>query len=602
MEHAGYWSRLAQGRASRRRLLVFGASLGVAGAAVAVAGCGDDGGREKDRPSQGLLKTHRDRSKEAVQGGTLNHTQLNAPSLDAIASAATLTRFGISMLYTRLFKVLPGVNEPATGDKVGDTVESWEVTTDGTQLTLKIRRNVGTAPRPPLNGRNLDAEDVLASWNIFAEKSSLRSDLVNSINPDGPVSSVTAPDKYTVVLKLAFPSIVLMDYLTDGFYFWVMPKETGSAFDPNNQAHGAGPYYLDEFLSGAHYRMTRNPGYYDKPLPHFDKMNWFVVPEPAAQLAQFEAKNLDLAAGVTNTTVVEVYKRHPEMDLYVLPITQVAATSRFGFAPGEPYHDVRLRRAISMAYDRAAMAEYFTDKSKLEAQGLPASAKWASHLSAMWAISGDPSDEKSFGSNAQYFKHDLAESKKLVAAAGQQNLEVEYHMDNFSRTSLNDGELLAGQLRDAGFKVNQKVEDYASWFLPKIYRGRGEWTGMAHGAVGYKFSPESFIYSYFHTAPGTAHYPKGMFPDLVSRINTILREFDDKKRTSMVKDFERAAAAEMPCLPLGSSGPTYTLAWPWVVQAAVLNQWPGDGVGVRNTLYSRFWFDQKRAQELGKQL
>jgi peptide/nickel transport system substrate-binding protein len=379
-----------------------------------------------------------------------------------------------------------------------------------------------------------------------------------------------------------------------------MPKESDGRFDPNSSAHGAGPYYLDDFLSGAHYKMSRNPNYYDKPMPYFEKMNWFIVPEAAAQLAQFEAKNLDLAAGVTNDNVMDVFKRHPEMVLHTSPITSVAATPRFGFAPGEPYHDVRVRRAISMAYDRGALAEYFTNKGKLEAQGLPATALWASHITAMWEISGDPADEKSFGPNARYFAHNLAESKRMLAAAGQQNLAVEFHSDNSSQNTVRVAELLAGQLRDAGITVNEKVEDYVSWFLPKVYRGRGNWSGMAYGAVGVKFSPESFIYSHFHPGPGTAHYGEGLFPDLVNRIKAMLKEFDDKKRTAMVKDFERAAAAEMPCLPLGSSGPTFTLAWPWVANAGVLVQWPGEQSVARSSVYSRYWFDQKKAAEVGK--
>jgi ABC-type transport system substrate-binding protein len=253
-----------------------------------------------------------------------------------------------------------------------------------------------------------------------------------------------------------------------------------------------------------------------------------------------------------------------------------------------------------MAYDRDALAEYFTNKSKLVAAGLPSTVKWASHLSAMWSISGDPADEKSFGENARYFKHDVAEAKKLVAAAGQEKLQIEYHMDNFSQANLKDAELLAGQLRDAGFTVNQKVEDYVSWFLPRIYRGKGNWNGMAHGAVGAKFSPETHIYSYVHTAPGTAHYPEGIFDALVARVNTITKEFDSAKRQQMVKDFEKAAAAEMPCLPLGSSGAVFGLTWPWVAQAAVLKPWPGDQVASRSTVYSNYWFDAETAKKYGK--
>jgi ABC-type transport system substrate-binding protein len=227
---------------------------------------------------------------------------------------------------------------------------------------------------------------------------------------------------------------------------------------------------------------------------------------------------------------------------------------------------------------------------------------WASHISAMWDISGNPADEASFGQNARYFRYDVAEARRLLEAAGHLNMAIEYHMDNFSPANLADSELLAGQLRDSGLvQVNQRVQEYASWFLPRIYRGRGDWSGMAHGAVGYKFSPEVFVYSYFHTSPGTAHYPQGIFPSLTQKATAITREFDDDRRVELIKDFERDAAKEMPALPLGSNGgQSFNIAWPWVVQAPVLNQWPGDGVAVRNVVYSRYWFDPEIGRQHGK--
>ncbi|HWO73392.1 MAG TPA: ABC transporter substrate-binding protein [Dehalococcoidia bacterium] len=601
MQDNSYWSQALRRRISRRRALASSAAVGAAAAFLAACGGGGDEGEEGG--GAGLLVQAKDRSKEAKRGGTLSHTTLPLNSLDVIGSTATLTRISASMLYNRLIRVLPGVNEPASGEKVGDAAESWELSPDRTRLTFKIRQNLGSDPRPPLNGRNLDAEDALSSWNRWAEKSPLRGDLLNSVNPDAPVVKVSAPDKTSLVFELAFPSTILMDYLADGFYFWVMPKEANQGtFDPNIEAHGAGPYYASDFLEGAYLKHVRNDNYYEKPIPYFDKMDFFIIPETAAQLAQFEAKALDLGAGTTNETIVDVKKRHPEMVLWQLPITNVAQTSRFGFAEGSPFRDERVRQAISMAYDRDALAEAFLSKSKLEAQGLPIKVLWASHISAMWEFSGDPKDEKSFGPNAKYFQYNIAEAKKLLEAAGKLNMEIEYHMDNFSQTNLQDAELLAGQLRDSGLvKVNQKVEEYASWFLPRIYRGRGDWDGMAHGAVGYKFSPEVFIYSYFHTGPGTAHYPKGMFPDLVDRATALTKEFDDKRRLELVKEFEKEAAKQMPCLPLGSNGgPSFNIAWPWVVQAPVLNQWPGDGVAVRNVMYSRYWFDPEIAKQYGK--
>src|SRR5262245_55715593 len=105
MQDGRYWTAwLSQRRLSRRQAIGYAAAAG--GGAAILAACGGSGGANKPGSSSSSLITRQDdRSKEAKAGGTLNHTQQQAPSLDAIGSSATLTRFGIQMLYTRLFRV-----------------------------------------------------------------------------------------------------------------------------------------------------------------------------------------------------------------------------------------------------------------------------------------------------------------------------------------------------------------------------------------------------------------------------------------------------------------------------------------------------------------
>src|SRR5438874_12635568 len=145
MQDSSYWSRIATHRMTRRRALAGTATLGASAAFLAACGGGDSA--EKPTGSS-LIVRQDDRSKDAKAWGTLNHTQQNAPSLDAIGSSATLTRFGIQMLYTRMFRVMPGINAPAKGEVSGDTAESWEFSPDRLSLTFKIRKNLGSDPRP----------------------------------------------------------------------------------------------------------------------------------------------------------------------------------------------------------------------------------------------------------------------------------------------------------------------------------------------------------------------------------------------------------------------------------------------------------------------
>src|SRR6185436_14019157 len=67
--------------------------------------------------------------------------------------------------YSRLLKEKEFFGKPKSPEFVGDAAESWELSPDGRQMTLKLRGDVKFDPRPPVNGRVLDADDVVFSWN-----------------------------------------------------------------------------------------------------------------------------------------------------------------------------------------------------------------------------------------------------------------------------------------------------------------------------------------------------------------------------------------------------------------------------------------------------
>ena len=80
-------------------------------------------------------------------------------------------------------------------DEIGpDLAESWEYSPDGLQITLKLRQGVKFHNKPPVNGRALDMDDVLFSWNRFAREVHGRASVANSADPSAPVLSFTAPD------------------------------------------------------------------------------------------------------------------------------------------------------------------------------------------------------------------------------------------------------------------------------------------------------------------------------------------------------------------------------------------------------------------------
>src|SRR5690606_16958544 len=177
----------------------------------------------------------------------------------------------------------------------GDFAESWELSPDNLTLTLKIRQDAGTPDNGPTNGRVLDAEDVVFSWNRWAATGSNRQDLVNAVNPSAPVLSHEATDSHTIVMQLNAPTASILSAISSQAQgqFFIMPKEADGGFDPRSTSAGAGAYYMNEYLASSRLEFTRNPNSYDeKSYP--EKIQQFIIPETAQVVAQLIAGNVHL--------------------------------------------------------------------------------------------------------------------------------------------------------------------------------------------------------------------------------------------------------------------------------------------------------------------
>ena len=99
----------------------------------------------------------------------------------------------------------------------------------------------------------------------------------------------------------------------------------------------------------------------------------------------------------------------------------------------------------------------------------------------------------------------------------------------------------------------------------------------------------------FDSGKNVSNRPRtSLFPELLAKADALTLELDASKRKTMLKDIANLAAKQMPYLPTGAVSDEYTLVWPWVARAAVLKEWPGDGVAFRSILFSRYFFDQSK--------
>jgi peptide/nickel transport system substrate-binding protein len=238
-----YWEKLtSQRRLSRRDVLRGSAGLGIGAAALGLIGCGGNDGNEITGDQSGLLGSDTDSTKEAVAGGTWPAYRTDdLISTDPILNTASPAFSDLVMVYSTLLKAGFAVDKkPGSEATTGDAAESFELTPDATQLTLKLRQNHKFDPKPPTNGRAMDSADVKYSWERFEKNGASARDLAYSRGPAAPIESISTPDARMVVFKLAFPCAAVTDLLASQQHFYVMPKETDE-FNSKAEMRGSAP-------------------------------------------------------------------------------------------------------------------------------------------------------------------------------------------------------------------------------------------------------------------------------------------------------------------------------------------------------------------------
>ena len=195
--------------ASRRHLL----KLGGAAAAASVLGLGHRQSFADGDPPPA-------KAKQPDRGGTFRIRVAQSPAhFDPHQTAAYSTMVPLSFAYSRLVMIKPGSSiVPGTQPLDSDLAQSWDRLGDTVYL-FRLRPGVRWQPKPPVNGRELTADDVKYTYDRF---------LATKGNPNRPVldivDKVEAPDKYTVKFTLKEPNAWFVDRLASTST-WIVARE-----------------------------------------------------------------------------------------------------------------------------------------------------------------------------------------------------------------------------------------------------------------------------------------------------------------------------------------------------------------------------------------
>jgi peptide/nickel transport system substrate-binding protein len=237
---------------------------------------------------------------------------------------------------------------------------------------------------------------------------------------------------------------------------WVVPAQYYEQVGPEGfmqKPVGAGPYKLVSQQQGVRLEFEAFEGYH-RPVG-IKQLTMVTVPEAATRVAMLERGEADIIYNVPGELIDRI-KNNPKLTL--APVLSANFWLEFpGFQdPKSPFHDKRVRQAVSLAVDRDAMNE-------AECGGL-------GKVDGNWI-----NDDVVYGMPWPKWPHDPAKAKQLLAEAGfADGFNVDWVTplpDYFSR-----GERIVSMLRKIGIRGKLQVMERGI-FLKQLQGGLKQWPG-----------------------------------------------------------------------------------------------------------------------------
>jgi len=545
---------------TRRNVL----KLGGAGLAAGVSGATVD-----------LLNPQTGDAQAPRRGGVFRLPLGQPPMFDHQLTVNWGTQIAVSFTHSRLVKVKAGPSvTPGTFPLEPDVAESWSQPTETTYV-FKLRRGVRWQNKPPVNGRELTAEDVRYTYErILTDKGSVNVSMYRAI------AKVEAVDKYTVRFTLKEPFAWFLDMVANPMAGAIIAKECVEKFGDLKKPEaviGTGPWMLDGYKPNVSITLVRNPTYFVAGLPYIDRVEMFVDEDNASRMAAFLAGKYDLGweyMGIINRVdwvqIKDVLKqKRPRLQTVEFTTPVVSHISMR--TDKAPYSDVRVRRAMSMAIDRKGIIDAIYEGVGVVNPPVPAALR-------DWSI---PMDQ--LGEGLAYYKYDPAAAKKLLAEAGVPNgFSATVEFTTYGSTILVDGcQLVLKNLKDVGIDAKLVTKEYGAYISTTFY---GKFDTLAYGPQTGFQEPDNHLYGQYY--PGElknqSHINDPVVADMLIRQR---RTQDLAKRREIVYDIQKYLAKQQYYVQIPS--PTHVAVW----DGAVKNYAPNHGYDYGGRLMAA-WLDR----------
>lgn len=298
----------------------------------------------------------------------------------------------------------------------GRLCESYEVI-DNKTLIYHIRKGVYWHDKPPVNGREFDATDVLYNFErgLRLDRSYLN---ITMTQEERPVS-MEVLDKWTI--KVVMPPGKAGKWLEQsGELMNLMPREVDEEWGDMNEwtrVIGTGPFTIKDFVADDHLTLQRYPDYWrndpvhpENQLPYVDEVIVQIITDPSTRIAALRTGKLDVL-GLSFDDAEDIIETVLDLEYVEVPGT-TPPTLHMDLRVA-PFNDIRVRQALQIGLDQKVMCDSLYGGHG-EWYGFPL-LNLPEHADMWWDLEELPQ------STQELFGYDLDKAKQLLADAGYPN-------------------------------------------------------------------------------------------------------------------------------------------------------------------------------------
>lgn len=352
-------------------------------------------------------------------------------TFDPTQSSQIRTWYAWQLVYEGLVRV------DVSGKIVPVVASKWTIDAAQTSYEFTLRDGVKFS-----DGTPVVADDVVFSFQRLSEKG-----LPYAKDRFKSLDSVTKVDERKVRFKLKQPDAGFMLNLGSPFVVGsaILSQKWAQTHDPKREMMGTGPFQMVSYTPNTQLVLKRNDNYWNKDgAAKVADLTIRYMPEQSAQIAALKSGQIDLMFPSAEG------KLQLKGDAAITTV-QVSSTNTLRLninTNRAPFNNVDVRRAISLALNRAEIVQGALLGEGAPSAQLPPSYTWAPKLADL-----------------KYQKHDVAQAKALLAKAGYPNgIDLTLnHLAGYATYLDRLAELVKTQLAPAGIRVTIQANQNAVW-------------------------------------------------------------------------------------------------------------------------------------------